>query len=242
MFYNNKMEANLDNLQKAGLPRNEAKVYLELLKQGELSANELAKKLGLDRTLTYGLINNLLEKGLISYIKKQNKKFFQAEPPEHLLMPLKKKEIFINNLIPALSKIKKQKDSDFEINIYEGKDGFRTIIRRIIENKGYVSHGATGRAYEQLYEFPTITKQLEKRGFKGKTIAHPKHRNHAMTKYKNIEFKYLNIESEATTIIAGDYVSIHLLKHKPLLIVIKNKEIAETYQNHFEYLWKMARK
>ena len=89
------MLANIENLQKAGLPRNEAKVYLELLKQGELSANELSKKLGMDRTLTYGVINNLIEKGLINYIKRENKKIFRAEPPENLLNPLRKKRIFI---------------------------------------------------------------------------------------------------------------------------------------------------
>ncbi len=242
MFYNNKMEASIDNLQKAGLPRNEAKTYLELLKQGELSANELSKKLGTDRTLTYSILNNLIEKGLISYIKKQNKKYFQAEPPENLLHPIKKKEIFINDLIPTLSKIKKQKDSEYEIKVYEGKDGFRTILRRILKNKQYCAFGATGRAYDQLYEFAPIAKQLDKIGFSSRTIAHPKHKNHPMTQFKNQKFRYLDIASEATTMISGDYVSIHLLKHKPLLIIIKNSEIAQTYQNYFEFLWKIAKK
>jgi|APSaa5957512576_1039674.scaffolds.fasta_scaffold00031_15 HTH-type transcriptional regulator, sugar sensing transcriptional regulator len=236
------MLANIENLQKAGLPRNEAKVYLELLKQGELSANELSKKLGMDRTLTYGVINNLIEKGLINYIKRENKKIFRAEPPENLLNPLRKKRIFIKDLIKGLSKIKEKKDSDYEVKIYEGGDGFRTILRGIQKNKEYCSFGATGRAYDQIYEFAPIAKKLDKEGFTSRSIAHPKHKNHPMTKFKNQKFRYLDIESEATTIITGDYVSIHFLKNKPLLIMIKNKEIADTYRNYFNYLWKIAKK
>jgi len=242
MFYNNKMQANIDNLQKTGLPKNEATIYLELLKQGELSANHLAKKIGMDRTLTYTVLNNLIEKGLVSYTKKQNKKFFMAENPKHLLNPIKKQETLIKNLIPELSKIKKQKDSGYEINVYEGKDGFRTMIRKIKENKKYCSFGATGRAYDQLYEISAIAKEIDKKGFSSRTIAHPKNRNHPMTQFKNQKFRFLEIESEATTMITGEYVSIHLLKHKPLLIVIKNKDIAKTYQDHFEFLWKIAKK
>src|SRR4030042_4275062 len=102
------MEALKEQLTKAGLTRNEAKVYLELLKSEELTANELSKKISTDRTLTYTLLNNLIEKGLVSYIIKQNKKFFKGKKPENLLNPLKEREVFVNYLIVELNKIKKE--------------------------------------------------------------------------------------------------------------------------------------
>jgi len=63
----------LEKLQQAGLTGNESRVYLELVKKGELSANQIAKNLGMDRTLTYTVLNHLVEKGQTSYIIKENK-------------------------------------------------------------------------------------------------------------------------------------------------------------------------
>jgi hypothetical protein len=63
-----------------------------------------------------------------------------------------------------------------------------------------------------------------------------------MMELEYIKFKFLNIKSEATTSIFGDYVSIHILTQKPLVILIKNKEISESYRSHFEVLWKIAKK
>ena len=62
-----------------------------------------------------------------------------------------------------------------------------------------------------------------------------------MINHQNIEFRFLEVKSKATTTIFNDSVAIHLIKEKPIIIIIKNKEIAESYQNHFEVLWKIAK-
>jgi sugar-specific transcriptional regulator TrmB len=236
------MEEFQEKLKKTGLTGNESKVYLELLKQGELSANELAKKIGMDRTLTYTVLNNLIKKGIISYVIKSNKKFFKAENPENLLNPLKEKEIFINDLIPQLKKIQQIKDIPYEINIYEGKEGLRTFLKLIIKHKALCVFGATGRVYDLLYEVQATVKNLKRKDYSARIITSPKYKNHKMMELEYIKFKFLNIKSEATTSIFGDYVSIHILTQKPLVILIKNKEISESYRSHFEVLWKIAKK
>ena len=104
-----------DKLRIAGLTGNEAKVYAQLLKKGSLSANELAKKIGIDRTLTYTVLNHLIERGLVNYVIKKNKKFFEAADPENLLNPIKEKEAFIKDLIPELRRIEKLKEVTQEI-------------------------------------------------------------------------------------------------------------------------------
>jgi len=236
------MEGLQERLKKTGLTGNESKVYLELLKQGELSANEIAKKLSMDRTLAYTVLNHLLEKGMVSYVIRDSKKFFNSEDPENLLNSVRKTQVFIEDLLPDLRKIEQIKDTPFKINVYEGKEGVRTFSRLIMKHKIMCSFGATGRAYDYLYETPTLVKQLEKKGFSAKIITLPKYKNHPMIKVKNIQTRYLDIKSEATTSIFGNYVSIHILTQKPLVILIQNKEVVESYQNHFEVLWKSAKK
>jgi len=235
------MEELKQKLTKAGLTGNESKAYLELLKSEELTANKLSKQISTDRTLTYTILNHLIEKGLVSYIIKQNKKFFKAEKPENLLNPIKKKEFFIKDLITNLNKIQKKTPSPYEIKVFEGKEGLRTLFNLIFKNKSFFSFGGTGRAYEQLYEMQALVKILNKKEFFGKMIIQEKYRGHEVTKQKIIETRYSTTKSEATTTIFGDYISIHLLTQKPLAILIKNKEIAESYYNHFQSLWKIAK-
>lgn len=231
------MEEVIGKLSKAGLTGNEAKVYLELLRKGELSANELAKKISMDRTLTYTVLNHLIDKGFVSYISKKNKKFFSATNPENLLNPIKEKQIFVQSLVSELKKIEKIQDLTQEINVYEGKEGLRTFIRELFKSKLFYSFGSTGRLYNTLYEMPHIAKEFIKKGVKGKVILSNEYKSHEITKIKNLEFRYLNTKSEATTTIFGDKVAIHVVKEKPIIIIIKNKVIADSYKSNFEVLW-----
>jgi len=229
-------------LKKSGLTGNEAKVYLELIRKGELSANDLAKKIGMDRTLTYTVLNHLIEKGFVSHIVKESKKFFKAADPANLLNPIKEKESYVNDLILQLRKIEQVKEVASEVTVYEGKAGLRALMREIMANKSFCSFGATGRAYDALYEMPRLAKELATKGYHARIIAASGFKKHEMTQLKNIEVRFLDIKTEATTSIFGDKIAIHLIKDKPLVIIIKNKDVADSYMKYFEHLWKTARK
>src|SRR3989344_1334609 len=115
----------IEKLQASGLTGNEAKVYLELLKIGEASANQIAKNIGMDRTLSYTVLNHLIEKGQVNYVIKRGKKYFRGSDPVNLLNPLKKKQVLISDLISDLKRIRKIEEVKQEIDIYEGKEGLR---------------------------------------------------------------------------------------------------------------------
>jgi len=231
-----------EKLQQAGLTGNEAKVYLELAKKRQLSANQLAKNLSLDRTLTYTILNHLIEKGQVNYIVKENKKFFSVAPPENLLNPIKSKETIIQDLIQELQKIESSEQQETTINVYEGDQGVRILLRLIQDEKELFSLGGTGRAYDLIYEAPAVAKQLEKKKMIVKVLSTPEAKGHEFTKHKNVQTKFLPIKSESTTSIFGDYISIHLIKEKPIIILIKNKDIAQSYRNYFNFLWQKAEK
>jgi sugar-specific transcriptional regulator TrmB len=231
-----------EKLQKAGLAGNEAKVYLELLKQGSITASQLSKKIGMDRTLVYTVLNHLIEKGLVNYVIKANKKYFAPAEPDNLLNPIKQKEAFIKDLIPKLKKIEKIMPIVQQINVYEGKEGLRVMLNLALKEKEYCAFGATGRAFYALYEIPVVAKKVMKANIKVRIIGNSKLKGTPPFAYKKFEYRFLDIDSEATTNIFGDYIAIHLIKQKPLIILIKNKLIAQTYKNHFEVLWKIAKK
>ena len=230
----------IEKLRKAGLTGNESIVYYELLKRGQLSANQISKNVGMDRTLTYTVLNHLIEKGMVNYIITSKIKIFNASSPDNLLNPIKEQEAYIQELLPDLKSLETSIGIIQEISVYEGKDGIRAFSRLLLKHKGFDSFGATGRAYDLLIEAPRLAKEIEKLNLKIRLITNPKYRNHPM-QIKNTEVKYLDIKSEATTTIFGDYVAIHLIKDKPSIILIKNKYISESYKNHFEILWGVAK-
>jgi len=237
------MENILDRLKEAGLTGNETKVYYELLKKGELVANNIAKNIGLDRTLTYTILNNLIEKGQVSYIIKEKKKFFSVTDPDNLLNSIKRKEIIVKDLIPELKKIKTLTQTEQEIKVYEGKEGLRSLINLILKEKEFSVFGSTGWNYFQLYEMPRMAKEFAKSNVKVKTIGSKKLKGSEAFSLENFEYKYLEVESKSPTWIFGEYVSIHLTsREKPFIILIKNKDIAETYKNYFNVLWNIAKK
>ncbi len=234
----------LNKLGKAGLTGNEAKLYLGLLKKGQCSANELSKLASMDRTLTYQVLDNLKEKGLVSYIIKNNKKYFKASAPKTLLNPVKEKERFVGSLVSELENVEKTEKTDQEIRVYEGKHGLKVFFEEIISKKGVLIFGATGKSYDILkFELPHLIEKAKKLGMKGKMITSKKLKGHEMTKISGLEIRYLEeVGSPSTTTIYGNKVGIHVPTDKPTIIIIRNKDIAQSYREYFDVLWCAAKK
>ena len=52
-----------------------------------------------------------------------------------------------------------------------------------------------------LYELPKISKEITKEGFHARIIMNPEYKTHKMLELKNIDARFLDIDSEATTTI-----------------------------------------
>src|SRR3989338_7912448 len=85
----------ISNLKKIGLTEGELKLYDALLELGESTRTELAKKSGISPSKIYDVANRLLEKGIISSVKKNNVIHFSASDPERIkdFIESKEKEI-----------------------------------------------------------------------------------------------------------------------------------------------------
>ena len=239
MITDKKMDVH-EGLKQAGLTGNEAKVYFELLRRGKLGANQIAKNIGMDRTLAYTVLNHLIEKGQVNYVLIRNKKIFSCSDTENLINLIKPKHILVSNLIKELKKIKPEQQEETEINVYEGQEGIRTLMTKIMKEKNIDAFGSTGRAYDLLFEAPAIAKEAIKKKIWMRVLANEKYRGMKFTEFKNLKIKYINVESESTTSIFGNYVAIHLIKDKPIFILIKNKKITKSYLNYFNWVWERA--
>jgi sugar-specific transcriptional regulator TrmB len=238
-------------LLEIGLSEKEAEVYLLITKYNEITASKISKLMEESRTHVYDTLNKLLEKGLISYIIKDNAKYFKSINPERLLDYLKDKhekikaqEKKILKIIPELKKIQSTFKEDFKIEVYEGKEGIKTIMNDILkEGKEAVVWGATSKVRDYVPDF-FIEKYLnerKKKNIKARqlftdfygVLESPVSENRKLPK----EFA-----SPTTTMVYGDKVSIWFWLDIPRLILIQNKDLAKSYKKHFELMWAQAKK
>ena len=241
---------NLENIKeyirKAGLTENEAKIYLALLEFGPNQAGTISRKSGLHRRVVYDTADMLIKKGLIGYIKKNNKKLFQASNPQRILELIKEKEESISQIMPQMLGFYNKTREKEETNFYKGKNGLKTVFEdQISEKKEILILGASQIAYEMLeFYFHWFDKRRVENKIKTKIIFNQTEKAKT-TKIPLSEIRYLpeKYSSPLAVNIYGDKVAIILWsKENPFAVVIKNKEIAEGYRKHFEMMWKISKK
>ena len=87
----------MEVLQRIGLTKNEAKIYMALLKQGPCLVSKIVEETKLNRTHIYERLEKMLEKGLVNYVIKSGKKYFNAVKPDKLIQILEEQKLKIKN-------------------------------------------------------------------------------------------------------------------------------------------------
>jgi len=245
---------NTETLVSLGLSRREAEVYYALLQVEDSLASDISEKTQEARTNTYDTLNSLIKKGLVSYVVKNNKKYFLAADPKNLLkwMDLRKEEIdkekkLIENLLPDLKNLRMENEKKVKVEVFEGKEGFRTALNRTIEdakkgNKEILMLNALANIlheidpiYQEKYYVMKKQEKIHTRYiFNGKV---------SMPKSPNAEYKFLDFPPNnlAATSIHGDSVIFWLITQPLIAIIVESKELADSYRSNFNELWKIAK-
>lgn len=250
----------LNELKNIGLTPGEVKVYGALLDLGETTRTELSRKSGISPSKIYDVANRLLEKGIITSIKKNGIIHFSPANPEKLKDYLEKKEEditkekkLVEDILPLLLKNYDKTEEKTEVEVLYGWEGMETAyndITRKLESGGedLVFGASAGQNSEQADMFYNkYHKKVQKVGFKVKIIFNEELRkNKERTRYyktsKKHEVRYLHQETLAEVNLYEETVLLVLLLKKPLVIRIKNKEAYDSYKKYFESLWKQAKK
>lgn len=234
-------------LEHIGLTRNEAFVYLELLKTGSALARDISKITNMHRTSVYSCLQRLQKKGLVSVTAHDSLTYFDAVEPTKLLSLLKERE---HRLLQVLPELKRLKDTKFysmqEVRYFKGKQGLKSVFDEILSlGEDYMGWGPEKKIEDLLkYYFMHYAKARQQKKIHAKLIYFENSKGAPYTKSPLIHVRFLPQVFYTPTAhrVYGDNVAIILLEEEPLCIVIRNKAIAESYRNHFNILWKMAKK
>jgi len=232
----------LDLLVQSGLTMNEAKVYLALVDLGPSLAGSISRKTGLHRRTVYDIIEMLITKGLVSYIKQNNRRLFTAASPDRIIDILKEKEVLLTPLVKDLNeKYVKTREKE-ETNFFKGKNGLRTVLEDQLNYKEVLVLGANPKAGDVVqYYFKWYNQSRMKRKVKLKIITHE--RWFARMKLAEVRYFPQKYASPLAINVYGDKVAMILwTKADPLAVVIKNKEVAQGYRKYFDLMWKVSKK
>jgi sugar-specific transcriptional regulator TrmB len=229
-------------LRESGLTAHETKVYLALLKNGPSLAGKISSLTGVHRRNVYDITERLIKKGVVGYILKNNRRFFEAVNPEKFLDMLKEKENNLVENLPMLKEIYSGSKEKQETNFYKGVEGLKTVFQDQLEdNKGkeIMILGASQSAFEILpFYFKWYDKDRVKRRIKVRIIASDRLKKKIpLSELRYLPQKYSN---PLAINIYKDKVAIILWKKNPIVIVIKEKEIADSYRKYFELMWKLS--
>ena len=233
-------------LEELGLSKNEAIVYLSLLEMGTGTVGEIAEATKLHRTNVSDALKRLLEKGIVSYINKDDKKVFEAGDPKKLISYLREKEMKIKRILPELELCKRMAKSKNSATIYEGVQAFQKIL------DGFLIHNDPILVYGIPREAPTMMKtfipHFHKKRIAQKIVMKHIYNHNAQDRIKFLnsmpytEARYLHsqYDSKVSTNICGDEVVLCLWVEPVFVVQIKNQHIADAYKNFFELLYRDA--
>lgn len=237
----------MDNLKEVlkefGLTENEAEVYLVLLKSGNLTSSEITNKTQIHRMNIYSILEKLQEKGLISFALNGKRKYYEASRPETILELEDDRRGRIEKIIPQLNSQMNVSTNTQEALIYKDKKGIKTVLEEITKAKTEVYIFASGWGFKQNFpEYYDIWhSHLVLNKIKGKMLISNKFKDTEILKPWVCKFLPSEFIFPSTTLIFDDKVFVNVWGNPPLGILIKGKEVAESYRQYFDLLWKLAK-
>jgi len=233
-------------LKNFGLTENEAEVYLLLLKLGNVSAGEIAQKTNIHRINVYDILERLQERGLVSFVIAGKRKQYEAINPKKILELEEERKKEIEGIMPDLLKQRELGKEPQEATIFKDKKGIRNIVDEVTHSKTDVCLFASGWGFANFFgkEHSDIWHSKLK-------INHIKTRCLISSKFRKnlkisdaLNYRYLPSEFvfPSTTLIYEDKILIVMWSANTIAILIRGKEIHDSYKQFFEMLWKMSKK
>jgi predicted DNA-binding transcriptional regulator len=243
-------------LQNIGLSPNETKIYLALVKTGEMSVAEISSNTGIHRRNIYDTLDRLLEKGLVFVRASESENRYSPVDPNKLLEIVSEKRQGIEKILPTLEKEYKNQISGDQVYILKGIEGQKNIFRLVIEaGKDSYFVGAKGGWFDPRLDvardnffFQANKKKINFiQLFDAEVIKNlpnfPKHFPGKL-KYRILPKAF---STNSVIHIFGDYVvtytglSVGVINNDVTFFVMKSHTLAQSYRTWFEFMWKMSK-
>src|SRR3989344_870081 len=122
-----------ENLKKLGFSDNLSKIYLRLLALGKAKARGLINETGLQRSVIYAGLEELIGRELVTKTISKGVALYRANDPEAFLLEVEKRKLLAETVINDLKN--KHGVAEREVLIYEGEDIIKRIAEKSLQTK-----------------------------------------------------------------------------------------------------------
>ncbi len=237
-------------LEEIGLSSHEAALYVEILRFGEASVGMLLEHVKLHREQAYRALKRLEHGGLIRRYEKNKRSYFAVIDTDLLIKQVKDKVQTAEALQPVLKGMHQRKPH--VVRVIDGAEGFAVLGRDLVDtlkkDSEYFILGGQGEKFNQLEEVWSIyeksVKAFAKRNislrmlaFEGQNFS-KQFKAQPLLEVRELPGEYVG---PVATVIYGDKVALEVMDPDNVsLVIIENKNIANSYRQQFEALWKLG--
>ncbi|RME31418.1 TrmB family transcriptional regulator [Candidatus Woesearchaeota archaeon] len=231
----------IEELEKLGLSHNEARIYNALLALGSAKAGRVAKHAGVERTSTYNALQQLLAKGLASYVTIGNVRWFQPAPPKRLVEYYEKRVESARKLLPALHERYKAGVPQHNVRLYKGTKGIMSVLNDIIATgKPNRIFGSEGQLEERMPHYAErFVRAMRRKRIPVRSIVREDRAN--VGSNATVRVVPRSVESPVVTNIYADKIALLIWSDPPEAVVIENERAAAAYRSYFEFMWRAAK-
>lgn len=246
-------------IKEIGLTDSETKVYLALLELGDSTRSDIVNTSRVAGSKVYEILEKLQEKGLVSIYTKNKIKHFKPTNPKQLINYLEdqKKRITqvekqVNTILPKLLTEFQESKEEQEVELLSGLKGLEITFREQIDllkpgETCYVIGGTRGIEEEVIQSFfEKIHLLREQKKIKTKMLFNLRQqesteRLYSQKKYPGTTTRYISHTSPVAINIYKDRTVIILFAKKVTAIHIKSQDVANSFTEYFDLLWKQAK-
>jgi len=240
-----------------GLSGNEGKIFELLLSNSPITGATVATKLGINKSVSYFVLDQLVQKGFASYVVINKRKEYHSIDPAMLNLKLeeRKKEFLkkytdINSLLLQTTQKKKKRAL---VNIYNGWDGIKTAFNDILsstkagENYYVFSVNLPENTLPRFRRFiRNFHAQRSAKGINCQLLIDKRLQNTIgadREKEAHTQVRYVSAEQSVPMAVNvyANKILMSVWGEEPLSIIIESPEINESFCSFFKMLWKTAK-
>lgn len=244
---------NIGELMQLGLNRNEAEVYVSLVKFREADAHLIIKDTKFHKKIVYDNLQKLMDKGLVTFIIKEGRRIFSLAPPHMLSVYVEEQEDQVKKRKELAVKLKKDIESTTmripekqEAAVYSGIQAVKSFYAETLEAGEYYVLGAPKESVSIMGDLFWDAHHLKRK--ERKQMAYlllnsslKKWGDSQKGNYAEIRYFKQDFEPQTEIHIQSDFVAIIVWSHEPMVFKMKNKTVVSSYKKYFDLLWKKAR-
>lgn len=238
-----------------GLTSTEGKVLESLIINGPSAGSEIAGKLGMHKSVAYFVLEQLVQKGLVTSLVINKKREYRPIDPGTFKIKLEERKNKFSRNFDSIRDIlqtvqKKRKRTTF--NIFEGWDGMKTafgdIIRTMIPEEEYyvfavdIPEKVFPRFRRFIHNFHNMRTE---KGIRCRLLMSSRMRSTLGAERKKEPYTSVRFVSSEYSMPMGvnayaDKVMLTFLVDPPLAMTIESKEASNSFKAFFHLLWSLG--